>query len=84
MISGGLVRFLTGNVSPMLRSLISKIADANEVGKIFSILIMFENILQMIGSPLYTFIYNATLDTHPEFFNFVTAGVLGVTVVLTM
>ncbi|XP_044745388.1 proton-coupled folate transporter-like [Coccinella septempunctata] len=81
---GGFVRSLTGNVSPMLRSLISKIADADEVGKIFSILIMFENILQMLGSPLFTFIYNSTLDTHPEFFNFVTAGVLCVTVVLAL
>lgn len=81
---GGCVRFLTGNVSPMLRSLISKIAEADEVGKIFSVLIMFENILQMLGGPLYTFIYNYTLDTHPEFFNFVTAGILGVTVILTI
>ncbi|KAK9877562.1 hypothetical protein WA026_018666 [Henosepilachna vigintioctopunctata] len=81
---GALLRSLVGGVSPMLRSQISKISEPDEVGKIFSALIMFENFLQLLGSPLYTFIYNGTLNTHPEFFNFVSAGIIGVTIFLTV
>ncbi|KAL3288491.1 hypothetical protein HHI36_002933 [Cryptolaemus montrouzieri] len=81
---GGVLRLLTGNVAPMLRSLLSKITEPHEVGKIFSVLVMCENFLQMLGSPLYTYIYNETLDTHPEFFNFVTVGVLGLIIILTL
>ncbi|KAL3288494.1 hypothetical protein HHI36_002936 [Cryptolaemus montrouzieri] len=81
---GGVLTILSGNLTPMLRSLLSKLTEPHEVGKIFSVVIMFQNFSQMLGSPFYTYIYNKTHDTHPEFFNFVTAGILGFIIILSL
>ncbi|KAG5896425.1 hypothetical protein JTB14_022504 [Gonioctena quinquepunctata] len=63
-----------GLTSPMLRTLISKLVSKEEIGKIFSMIMICEFVLGLAGSPLYTVIYNKTIDTDPGLFNFVTAG----------
>ncbi|XP_044746556.1 proton-coupled folate transporter-like [Coccinella septempunctata] len=80
----GALRFLSGCVNPMVRSLISKIARPDEIGKIFSVAVMCQSILQLVGSPLYTKIYNDSLSTWPSFYNFVTAGVYFFALILTI
>lgn len=36
------------------------------------------------ASPLYTAVYDATIDTDPAVFNYLSAGLFGVNIVLTM
>ncbi|GJQ83193.1 hypothetical protein Trydic_g7851, partial [Trypoxylus dichotomus] len=78
----GGIRSVSGVISPMARSLVSKLVPKEESGKIFSITITMESLTALVGSPLYTFIYNATIDTNPGAFNFLTAGFFGLEIVL--
>lgn len=68
----------------MSRSLISKIVSVEEYGKIFSFVIITETVINIIGSPVYTYIYNKTILTLPQLFCFVTAGIYGLEIILTM
>ncbi|KAL3288495.1 hypothetical protein HHI36_002937 [Cryptolaemus montrouzieri] len=78
------LKCLCNCVNPMVRSLISKIAKPDEIGKIFSVAVMVQNILQLLGSPAYTKIYNDTLITWPSLYNFITAGVYLLTIIFTI
>ncbi|KAF5272414.1 hypothetical protein FQA39_LY07882 [Lamprigera yunnana] len=82
-IAGATICF-GGSISPMTRSLISKIVNVEEYGKVFSFVILTETIVDLIGSPLYTYIYNHTIEELPGAFNFVTTSVYGFEVILTM
>jgi PCFT/HCP family folate transporter-like MFS transporter 1/3 len=73
--SAAFSRALGGVLSPMVRSLVSKIVPNEEVGKIFSLIVVSESLFGMGGSPIYTAIYNATILTNPAMFNFVSAGI---------
>lgn len=68
----------------MGRSIISKIVKVEETGKVFSLLTALEGVVALIGSPIYTYIYNKTLLTVPGIFNFITASIYGVEVLLMM
>ncbi|KRT79364.1 membrane transporter [Oryctes borbonicus] len=82
-LAGG-IRCVSGVISPMARSLISKLVPKEDSGKIFSISVTVESLTGMVGSPLYTFIYNATIDTNPGAFNFLTAGIFCLEIVLVI
>ncbi|KAB0804710.1 hypothetical protein PPYR_01680 [Photinus pyralis] len=84
MYVAGAVICFGGSISPMTRSLISKLVHFNECGKVFSFVIMVETIVDLLGSPIYTYIYNHTIETLPGAFNFVTTGIYGFEVVLTI
>ncbi|KAK4885298.1 hypothetical protein RN001_001569 [Aquatica leii] len=73
-----------GSISPMTRSLISKLVDVEEYGKVFSFVILTETIVDLIGSPLYAYIYNQTIKELPGAFSFVTTGIYGFEVLLTL
>ncbi|KAJ3648217.1 hypothetical protein Zmor_020037 [Zophobas morio] len=87
-----LAKLLDGIFGPMVRSLVSKVLPNEEIGKVFASLTACQFFLGIVGSPLYTLIYNDTISTSPGFFNFVTAGiyifeicvVIGVIVVRTV
>ncbi|KAI4466619.1 MFS transporter [Holotrichia oblita] len=78
----GVVRCISGVISPMCRSLISKLVAKEDSGKIFSITITLESLTALMGAPLYTLVYNNTIDSNPGAFNFITAGFLGFEIVL--
>ncbi|KAG8197164.1 hypothetical protein JTE90_011324 [Oedothorax gibbosus] len=65
----GLSRFL-------IRTIISKLADKDELGRVFSFLATCEAILPMFGSILVTKVFNATLDTFPNVTYMMTVGFL--------
>lgn len=44
------------------------------VGKIFALTTSLESLSPLIAAPLYTTVYNATLDYYPGIFNFISAG----------
>ncbi|GJQ70419.1 hypothetical protein Trydic_g22847 [Trypoxylus dichotomus] len=70
----GVIRSLGGVLAPMVRSLLSKMVTQEETGKLFSITVALESLVLLGGIPLYTFVYNHTLETNPGAFNFVTGA----------
>ncbi|KAK5647477.1 hypothetical protein RI129_002369 [Pyrocoelia pectoralis] len=82
-IAGAAICF-GGSISPMTRSLISKLVHFNECGKVFAFVIMIETIVDALGTPLYVYIYQQTIETLPGAFNFVTTGIYGFEVILTI
>ncbi|KAF5272412.1 hypothetical protein FQA39_LY07880 [Lamprigera yunnana] len=71
----GSFNFLNGTISPMARSLLSKLINAEDIGKIFSILICLEIVGGLSGNLFYTYIYNKTLTTFPQAFYYITSGI---------
>uniref|UniRef100_A0A1A9VPF0 Major facilitator superfamily (MFS) profile domain-containing protein n=1 Tax=Glossina austeni TaxID=7395 RepID=A0A1A9VPF0_GLOAU len=67
----GLMR---GVMGPMSRAILSHVAPATEVGKIYALTTSLESLSPLISSPLYTIVYNATLSYYPGVFNFLSAG----------
>uniref|UniRef100_A0A1B0B241 Major facilitator superfamily (MFS) profile domain-containing protein n=1 Tax=Glossina palpalis gambiensis TaxID=67801 RepID=A0A1B0B241_9MUSC len=67
----GLMR---GVMGPMSRAILSHVAPATEVGKIYALTTSLESLSPLISSPLYTIVYNATLSFYPGAFNFLSAG----------
>lgn len=67
----------------MVRSLLSKMVSADETGKLFSITVALESLVLLGGIPLYTMVYNSTLDSNPGAFNFVTGGLYFLLVLFT-
>ncbi|KAL9916081.1 proton-coupled folate transporter-like [Glossina fuscipes] len=67
----GLMR---GVMGPMSRAILSHVAPATEVGKIYALTTSLESLSPLISSPLYTIVYNATLSLYPGAFNFLSAG----------
>ena len=58
----------------MVRSMVSKIVDPSEIGKIFSLVSSVDSAVPLVVSPALTAIYNATIDTFPgAFFTLISA-----------
>ncbi|XP_072388485.1 probable peptidoglycan muropeptide transporter SLC46 isoform X1 [Diabrotica undecimpunctata] len=81
--SAGVVRCLGGLVLPMLRSHISRIVPADEMGKIFAVLVGGTALISLGASPLYTMVYNATIDTNSSLYNLVSICLIGIVMVFT-
>ncbi|KAJ8925662.1 hypothetical protein NQ315_009507 [Exocentrus adspersus] len=84
LYTAGGVRCFSGMISPMSRSLISKLVPDNEIAKIFSMIMASEFLFGLGGSPLYTAIYNSTINSDPGVFNYLTAGLYAIGMVLTI
>ncbi|KAB0804708.1 hypothetical protein PPYR_01678 [Photinus pyralis] len=72
---GGTLKFMGVAISPMARSLLSKVVPSEETGKVFSMLTALETVGALLGNTIYTAIYKATLDLFPSAFFFVSIGV---------
>ncbi|CAH1110898.1 unnamed protein product [Psylliodes chrysocephalus] len=78
----GLARLFAGLVSPMLRALVSKMVPPHEVGKIFSVTMIGGAIFDLGASPLYTLVYNDTINTYSGIYNVISIFVVGLTALL--
>lgn len=58
----------------MIRTLMSKIVPPEEMGKLFSFFAPLEVLSAILILPLYTFVYNATIDILPSAYSFMSAG----------
>ncbi|XP_023327444.1 solute carrier family 46 member 3 isoform X2 [Eurytemora carolleeae] len=58
----GCISSLSGIV---IRSMLSKCVQPSELGKIYSLLASFEAAVPLFASPLFTAVYNSTIDTFP-------------------
>lgn len=66
---------LFGNLGTSIgRSMISKIVDKNETGKVFSLMLVLEDVSMIFSSQIYGFIYINTYQTFPSSFVFLSAG----------
>lgn len=61
--------------SPMMRALLSNTVESNDIGKIISLTTTFEALSSVIAAPLYSLVYNMTLDTFPGAFNIISMSV---------
>ena len=60
----------------VVRSLISKCVDSNEVGKVFSMIAIIASIAPIGGNPFFRQLYNKTIDTFPGAIFLLYAGLL--------
>lgn len=68
----------------MVRSMVAKLASPEEVGKIFSVIMLSEFLIGLGASPLYTFVYNSTIKSEPAVFNYLSAALFGMGGIIEM
>ncbi|CAH1961524.1 unnamed protein product [Acanthoscelides obtectus] len=76
------VKILGSLISPMVRTLVSNMVDHEEVGKLFSLINSSEFLLGIGAGPLYTLVYNKTLDTDAGLYNYLSAGLFGLMILM--
>ena len=62
---GYLLNMLWNSITTTSRSNMSKLMDKNEIGKAFTFLAIFSNLLPIATRPFFAFLYKDTLDTFP-------------------
>ncbi|XP_013184489.2 lysosomal proton-coupled steroid conjugate and bile acid symporter SLC46A3 isoform X1 [Amyelois transitella] len=62
-----LVEILNGTALLAMRSIVSKLVEPDELGKINSLFGLTENLMPLLYVPLYTQVYTATMETLPGF-----------------
>ncbi|XP_022816276.1 solute carrier family 46 member 3-like [Spodoptera litura] len=60
-----MVEILNGTSLLAMRSIISKLVEPNELGKVNSLIGLVENLMPLIYVPLYTRVYTATMEVLP-------------------
>uniref|UniRef100_A0A6P7GU06 Proton-coupled folate transporter-like n=1 Tax=Diabrotica virgifera virgifera TaxID=50390 RepID=A0A6P7GU06_DIAVI len=82
---GAVLNGLVGGVTtPMLRTLVTKSVSQDEAGKVFSTIMASAYLIGLGGGPLYSMVYNATISTYPGAFNFMSAGIHTISVILLL
>ncbi|XP_053677067.1 proton-coupled folate transporter-like [Anopheles nili] len=81
--------FLATGITPLkategaaLMAICSSIIPSNEIAKFYSIAMAMTNTVSLASAPLFTYIYNATVASAPQVFNFVSSGIFSVNVLL--
>ena len=74
MYLGSAVGLLSTAASIVIRAHLSKVAPADELGAIFSLLASLEAAVPLMTSPLMTLVYNSTLTTFPGAIMLLSAG----------
>ncbi|XP_055607123.1 proton-coupled folate transporter-like [Uranotaenia lowii] len=64
-----------GTEGPAMMAISSTLQQVGQISKIFSMALALTSTVQLAANPLFTWIYNNTLTTHPELFNFVASAI---------
>ena len=75
VFSGAAIGLLSSTPGITIRSALSKVTPSNELGAIFSLLASLEAATPLVLAPLYTFVYNQTLDVFPGAIMVLQAGI---------
>lgn len=59
------------------RNILSSVADANEMGKLNSLIGTSQALSAVLAAPLYAFVYNSTLETNPAAFLWINIIIFG-------
>ncbi|XP_016992815.2 probable peptidoglycan muropeptide transporter SLC46 [Drosophila takahashii] len=65
---------MRGVMSPMCKAILSHVTPSSELGKIFSLTTSLQSISPLGAAPLYTAVYQATVNFYPGIFNFISVG----------
>lgn len=76
------VGLLSPQTSSVIRSLLSKVVQESELGKVYTMLGCLEAAIPLAASPLLTEVYNNTLDTFPGAVFLTQAGFIAIDLVL--
>ncbi|EDW08181.1 proton-coupled folate transporter [Drosophila mojavensis] len=74
MYLGMTLGMMRGVLGPMCRAILSHVAPAADVGKIFALTTSMEMVSPLAAAPLYTSVYKATVAFYPGAFNFMSVG----------
>ncbi|CAG9857231.1 unnamed protein product [Phyllotreta striolata] len=74
----------SGLANPMLRTIIAKLVDPEELGRIFSLITVITTIILLVSSLSYVQLYNATLRVHPETYNYLSLGLNSFAIVVVI
>ncbi|XP_057320091.1 tetracycline resistance protein, class D-like [Microplitis mediator] len=67
--------FLSGIILPTLRSLISKSAPSDDLGKVFCLVSFIDTLLPLGSAPLYNLIYSSLIFVYPSPVYLMTSGI---------
>ncbi|CAD7014373.1 uncharacterized protein LOC101459008 isoform X2 [Ceratitis capitata] len=65
MYLGAVCGFMAGINSPMLQAVLAGLVEATEIGKIYAVISSLQTLSPLASAPVYTGIYNATLQSYP-------------------
>ena len=83
MYYGASITVLGALDSTPIRSLVSKMVEPDEYGKVFTFTATSQAISSLVTSSVYQLVYKATLDTYPGALFLVAAGMLCIAVVIS-
>jgi len=75
---GACLGFLSSLASIVIRSMLSKCVNKSDLGKIYSLLGSLEAAVPLLAAPLFTVVYNSTLETFPGAVFLVQASIFAV------
>ena len=81
---GVFVSILDYASSTMFRSLISKNVQANEVGRVFSVVGILETLMPFVTAPAFGFLYKSTVEYQSNAFLFLVTALKGTVLGLMM
>ncbi|CAH1109503.1 unnamed protein product [Psylliodes chrysocephalus] len=74
----------SGLAIPMTRTMMAKLIVPEEMGKLFSLVMVINTIGMLVSSVMYQQIYNTTMKNHPEIFNYISFGLYASVVVIVI
>lgn len=75
IVSASMIVLLKGVAVPMCRAYLACLVPSCEIGKIYAMTTSMESLAPVGAAPIYTLIYNYTIDKYPSAFNFFSASV---------
>ncbi|XP_049293066.1 tetracycline resistance protein, class D-like isoform X2 [Anopheles funestus] len=78
------ITVLKGTDGAALMTICSTILPTGDMAKFFTMALSLTAVVPLISAPLFTFVYNSTIQSAPEIFNFVAAGFFGAGLLLML
>uniref|UniRef100_A0A182TBG1 Major facilitator superfamily (MFS) profile domain-containing protein n=1 Tax=Anopheles maculatus TaxID=74869 RepID=A0A182TBG1_9DIPT len=78
------ITVLKGTDGAALMTISSTILPAGDMAKFFTMALSLTAVVPLLSAPLFTYVYNSTIQYAPEIFNFVAAGFYGVGLLLML